>query len=138
MLFNHKRILFQKLNHGFRFKGPSRLTWVSLGQFSMLKISWFRFLMLSLNHLIVMMTLATLQISSILIFDPTMLKIWWIRKETWGHCIAWFTHQIITFSIFVGHIHNHQYNCNSFFKVDMITSRLNMIYPKKIIILNYH
>jgi hypothetical protein len=131
VLFNHNRTPFQKFNHGFRFKGPSRPPWVSLGQFLTMKISWFRFLILSLNHLLVMMTLATLQINFILIFDPTMLKIWWTRKETWGHCIAWFAHQIIAFSIFVGHIDKHQYNCNSFFKVDMITSSFDIIYPKK-------
>ncbi len=44
---------------------------------------------------------------------------------------SWFTHQTIRFPIFVGHINNCGYICNSFFKVGMMISSLGTICPKK-------
>jgi hypothetical protein len=57
------------------FKGPSHPTQVSLGQFFMMKMSQSKFSIPSLDRLKLVMTLVTLKIHSILIYDPTMPSI---------------------------------------------------------------
>ncbi len=96
------------------FKGPSHPTQPSLGQFLMMRMSQSKFSILSLDHL---------KIHYILICDPKPPSIW-------QNCTSCFSHQIKRFSIFVGHIINHRYNCNSFFNVDIIVSSFEIIYPK--------
>ncbi len=96
------------------FKGPSRPTQASLGQFFMMRMSQSKFSILSLDHL---------KIHYILICDPKPPSIW-------QNCTSCFSHQIKRFSIFVGHIINHRYNCNSFFNVDIIVSSFEIIYPQ--------
>jgi hypothetical protein len=51
-----------------------------------------------------MMTFTTLKIHFISIYDPTLLRTWWAKKETWGNCTPWFAHQINGFSISNGHM----------------------------------
>ncbi len=112
------------------FKGPSHPTQASLGQFLTMKMNQSKFSIPSLDHLKLEMTLVTLKICSISIYDPTMSSIWWVRNETWGNWTTCFAHQIKGFSISIGCTTNRWYNCNSLFKVDMITSSFDRICPK--------
>jgi hypothetical protein len=101
-----------------------------LGQYFMMKMNWFKFSIPSLDCLKLGMTLATLKIRSILIYDPTIPRTWQARKKTCKNCMTCFAHQIKVFSISTSHTTSHWYNCNSFFNVDMIVSSYNTIYPK--------
>jgi hypothetical protein len=64
-------------------------------------------------------------------WSPTMPSTWQVRKETLKNCTTCSTHQNRRFSISIGHTTNHRYNCNSFFKLDMIASSFDTICPKK-------
>jgi hypothetical protein len=110
------------------FESPSHPTWASLGQFFMM--NQYSFSIPSLNYFKLVMTFVSLKICYILICDPTMLRIGWARKATWGNYVAWFAQQTRRFSIFIGRTNNCQYNRNLFFKVDMITSSFDIIYSK--------
>jgi len=94
-----------------------------------MKMNRFKFSISSLNLLKLMMTL-TLKIHSILIYDPIVPRTWQMKKETCRNCTTCFACQIKGLSIFTSHISNYQYNCNSFFNVDMIASSFDTIYPK--------
>ncbi len=119
------------------FKGPSRPTQASLGQFFMMRMSQSKFSIPSWYCLKLMMIHLKLKKCSISIYDPIMPSTWQTRNETWGTWTTCFDHQIKRFSIFGSHIANHWYNFNLYFKVDMIASSFDIICPKKIIIFNY-
>ncbi len=96
------------------FKGPSHPTQPSLGQFFMMRMNQSKLSILSIDHL---------KIHYILICDLKPPSIW----QNYTSCFA---HQIKGFSISIGRIISHQYNCNSFFNVYMIASSFEIIYPK--------
>lgn len=128
VLFHQTCLKCKKFSHIFRLQGSITPNIDIVGPILDDKMSWSKFSIPSFDCFKLMMTFATLKIYSISIYNPTLPMTWWAKKETWGNCTPWFAHQISGFSISDGHMNNHQYNCNSFCKVDMITSSLDTIY----------
>jgi hypothetical protein len=110
--------------------GPLHPTWTSLNQLLMMIMSRLKFSIPSLNHLKLVMTFCN--IKYLIYFNMWSHNAKYLmRKEiAMGNCITCFAHQIRRFLISTGHTTNCRYNCNSFLKVDMITSSFDIIYPK--------
>jgi hypothetical protein len=73
--------LSKNLAMALGFKGPSQPTQASLGQFLMMRMSWFEFSIPSRYHLKLMMIPITLKICYISIYDPIMPSTWRMRNK---------------------------------------------------------
>ncbi len=93
------------------FKGPSHPTQMSLDQFLMMKMSWSKFSIPSLDCFKLMMTPTTLNICSIQFVIPQSQI---LNERNMGKLHNMLsTHQIKQFSISIGYIANCWYTCNS-------------------------
>ncbi len=131
MLFSNSKIPFQKFSHGFRlqrsittntsvtrpiFNDENELIWI-----------------LNPKSISPQINDDTYNTKNLLYFNIWSHNAKYLTNEeqTWGTWTTCFDHQIKGFSISTGHTANHWYNCNSYFKVDMIASSFDIIYPQK-------
>ncbi len=130
MLFNHSIIPFQQLSCGFKLQrsiAPNmNITKPIINdENGSIQIS-----IPSLDHLKLVMTLCNIKNLYYFNLWSHNAKYLMRKERATGNCITCFAHQTRKFSISTAHITNCQYNCNSFFKVEMITSSFDIIYLK--------
>ncbi len=133
MLLNQSNLWGQKILHILKFTFNTFNTNIVRPFFS-IKMRWYRFSIPNLECQKLVMTLATLKMHLVSIYEPTIPSTWRAKKTTCGNWVVCWPHQAKGFSIFYYITHNWQNNYSSFFRVDLITSSLDIICPQK----NHH
>jgi hypothetical protein len=113
--------------HSFKFTFNTHIS----RPFFTIKTRWSRFSIPNFECQRLMMTLATLKMHSVSIYEPIIPSIWWTKKTMCGYWIVCWLRQAKGFSIYDYVTHNRQNNYRSFFKVDLITSSFDIICPLK-------
>jgi hypothetical protein len=114
-------------------QAPSKPTWTLLGQFFIIKMRQSKCSIPNHDHQRFVMTLPTLKIHFILIYDITMPNTWQAKKKTCGNYTACCAHQTKGFSWSSDCIRNHQNNCKTITSLAFTTCPKNKSFSLNVI-----